>query len=118
MYHLRSERGRAPAVSSRDRVTWDSVLVGLDEALGLCRALELSKHVDASRFVQHRARLVSLVGALTSGGSDAARLVFGADPIASFLTLTESAELGGILPFMKACKPEVIRRKLLETLQG
>jgi len=59
-----------------------------------------------------------LMGALASGGPEMARAVFAGDPMASFLALTEAVELGGILPFLKACKPETVRRKLLEVLQG
>jgi len=101
-----------------ERVTWDSVLLGLDETLSFCRALELGKHVDSSRFLQHRTVLLRLMGALASGGPEMARAVFAGDPMASFLALTEAVELGGILPFLKACKPETVRRKLLEVLQG
>ncbi len=84
-----------------ERVTWDSILTGLDEALDFCRGLSLGQHVDGSRFEEHRACVTELVNALKTGGQEAARAAFDGNRVHSFTALTESTELVAILPFAR-----------------
>jgi hypothetical protein len=101
-----------------ERVTWDWILAGLDEALGFCRELGLDRHVESSRFQEHRACLAELVGALKSGGQDAARDYFDANRLTSFTALTEGAELVESLPFARTVPRDLILRKLTDVLKG
>jgi len=101
-----------------ERVSWDWILTGLDEALAFCRELGLDEHLEGSRFQEHRACLAEMVGALKAGGQEAARDFFDANRLRSFTALTESAELVESLPFAKTVPHEVIIPKLTEVLKG
>jgi hypothetical protein len=101
-----------------DRVSWDWILNGLDEALGFCRGLDLGRHVEGSRFEEHRAWVAELLAELKTGGQETARAAFHRDPVRSFAALTEGSELAGILSFAKTVPAHTIKRKLLDVLQG
>ena len=100
------------------RASWAEVLEGLDAALDLCRDLHLGDHVEGSRFLKYRDHLADLVGALESGGQEAARKVFDSNRLMSMVTLTEATELGDIEPFLKWIDRTVAGDKLVHALGG
>jgi hypothetical protein len=101
-----------------ERVTWDWIINGLDDALDFCRSLGLVRQVETSRFQEHRACLAELAAALTTGGQEAARSVFDGNRLRALAALTEGAELAEILPFAQSAPPGTVKRKLAEVLRG
>jgi len=101
-----------------DRVSWNWILNGLDEALMFCRGLDLGHHVEGSRFEEHRAWVAELIAEIKIGGQEAAGAAFHRDPVRSFTALTEGSELAGILSFAKTVPAGAIKRKLVDVLQG
>jgi len=101
-----------------ERVSWDRILTGLDDALDFCCGLGLGQRLESSRFRDHRACLGVLVKALQAGGQDMAKKAFEKDRLRAFTALSESAELVEILPFARTVPKEAIRRKLVDVLKG
>ncbi len=102
-----------------ERVTWEGIGAGLDEAFDFCRGLGLELQVERSRrFQEHRACLAELTAALRSGGLDAARDLFDRDRVRAFPAVTEGAELAGSLPFLRTVPRDIISRKLAVILRG
>ena len=102
-----------------ERVTWEWIGAGLDEALGFCRELGLGPQVERSRRVQeHRACLAELTAALQAGGQDAARDLFDRNRLRAFTAFTEGAELVESLPFIRTVPLNIISPKLAAILQG
>src|SRR5258705_9364506 len=101
-----------------DRVSWDWILMRLDEALEFCRGLNLGRNLVGSRFEEHRTWISELIAELKTGGQEAAGAAFHRDPVRSFAALTEGSELARILPFAKTVPVGTIERKLVDVLQG
>ena len=102
-----------------ERVTWEGIGAGLDEAFGFCREIGLGLQVERSRrFQEHRACLAELRAAVRAGGLDAARALFDRHRGRASPAVTEGAELAGSLPFIRTVPRDLIRRKLAVILQG
>ena len=69
-----------------ERVTWEWIAAGLDEAFGFCREIGLGLQVERSRrFREHRACVAELTGALQAGdrrqpGTSSIAIVCGPSP--------------------------------------
>lgn len=74
-----------------DRVSWDWILNGLDEALAFCRGLDLRQRFEDGRFGEHRVWVAKLVSALKTGGQEGARAAFNEHPARSSTALTEAS---------------------------
>lgn len=101
-----------------DRVSWNWILNGLDEALEFCRRLRLGERFEGGRFGKYRVWVAELVSALKTGGQEGARAAFNEHPARSSTALTESFELADILPFARSLAPEIIKRSLMRILLG
>ena len=101
-----------------DRVSWNWILNGLDEALEFCRRLRLGERFEGGRFGKYRVWVAELVSALKTGGQEGARAAFNDHPARSSTALTESFELADILPFARSLAPEIIKRRLMKILLG
>jgi hypothetical protein len=100
------------------RESWTDILAGVDAALALSRSFGLADHVEASRFLEYRQHLAHLIEALHTGGQEAARAAFEADRLKSIVSITETAELADILPFLRWAPQEAVADKLVHVLGG
>lgn len=101
-----------------DRVSWDWILNGLDEALDFCQGLGLRQRFEAGRFGEHRVRVAKLVSALKIGGQNGAKAEFNEHPARSSTALTEGFELAETLPFARSVASETIKPRLVRILRG
>src|SRR5713226_10755246 len=102
------------------RARYDSILTKLDTALNVCKSLGLQAEVAASRFTAYRHKVERLVEVFLrrAQGKTTHELetAITAEHFESLLALSESAEVGDIVPFFSQCNPAVLKPKLRDVL--
>lgn len=103
------------------RQSFEIIRSNLESALEFCRSVGVD--TEASRFTEYKKRLDHLV---TVARLYRQRMALGRSVeeelreagLHYIVTLTESAELGDTLPFLRTCDPKVIAPKLQDVLRG
>jgi hypothetical protein len=101
---------------------YSEILRDLEAFLALCGALGLEQDVAASRFSGYRARIHDLsreIGRLRAGESPIPIYkTLAAELPKHLVALSESLEVGGIVPFMKKSPAEALKPRLKVVLSG
>ncbi len=109
-------------LSAMQRARYDAILAKLDTALNVCESLGLQDEVAASRFTAYRQKVERLVEVFLRRAQGKTTHELEAsittEHFESLLALSESAELGDIVPFVSQSDPAVLKPKLRDVLRG
>src|SRR6266852_7484307 len=115
-------RTSSPMLSAMQRARYDAILAKLDTALNVCESLGLQDEVAALRFTAYRQKVERLVEVFLRRAQGKTTHELEAsittEHFESLLALSESAELGDIVPFVSQSDPAVLKPKLRDVLRG
>jgi len=101
---------------------FSDILLHLGEFFEICRSLGLQAEAEAGRFGVYRVRIDHLNAEISRLRSGEARIAIyrklAADLSRYLVALAESQEIGGLLPFLRTCPPEVLVPRLRAILAG
>jgi len=101
---------------------YEDILEKLNETLEYCETIGLSGRVQQSRFIEYKKIIKRLCDVISSYSIDALPPEVETElrdrTLEHVISLTDSIEFTGVLPYLKTCSENIVRNKIRKVLSG